>query len=132
MNLSISPKLALLILSWQVACLYHKNETDSLLEGSLSATNAESAVLDKIHDTIAPEIPWDEFNATYAKFNSAKERAAVCIDVLKDCSDDLKKLTLKSMLEVANASNEDGNENNVSPAEYGFIDMVKVALAIDL
>jgi hypothetical protein len=48
----MNPNMALLILSWQVACLYHENETDKLLPGSASATQAESDALDKIHDEL--------------------------------------------------------------------------------
>ena len=35
----MNPNLALLILAWQVACLFHENETDKLLPGSASATD---------------------------------------------------------------------------------------------
>ena len=52
----MNPDLALLILSWQVACLYHETETEKLLPGSTSATEAESedrksTRLNSSHDT---------------------------------------------------------------------------------
>ena len=73
----MNPNLALLILSWQVACLFHENETEKLLEGSTSATEAESDTLDAIHDELTPEVSWDDFNDTYAKFKSAKDYEGV-------------------------------------------------------
>ena len=111
----MNSKLALLILSWQVACLYHDNETETLLPGSESATQAESDMLDKIHDELTPDVSWDEFNNTYASFSSAKDRAAACVEALKNESGEFKSLVLESMLKVAGASAENGNESNVSP-----------------
>ena len=82
----MNQNLALLILSWQVACLYHENETDKLLPGSTSATEAESDTLDAIHDELTPDVSWDDFNNTYAKFKSAKDRAGACVEALKDAT----------------------------------------------
>jgi len=124
----MNPDLALLILSWQVACLYHETETEKLLEGSTSATEAESDTLDAIHDEVTPNVSWDDFNNTYAKFKSAKDRAAACIDALKNESGEFKSKVLESMLRVANASKEDDNESNVSPEEMDFIQQIREAL----
>ena len=65
----MNPNLALLILSWQVACLYHETETEKLLPGSTSATEAESDTLDAIHDEVVPDVSWDEFNDVYASYD---------------------------------------------------------------
>lgn len=124
----MNPNLALLILSWQVACLYHDNETETLLPGSESATQAESDMLDKIHDELTPDVSWDEFNSTYAKFSSAKDRAGACIKALKKESNEFKSKVLESMLKVAGASRENENESNVSPEELDFIQQVRAAL----
>ncbi len=124
----MNPDLALLILSWQVACLYHETETEKLLEGSTSATETESDTLDAIHDELTPNVSWDDFNNTYAKFKSAKDRAAACIEALKNESGEFKSKVLESMLRVANASKEDDNESNVSPEEMDFIQQIREAL----
>ena len=124
----MNPNLALLILSWQVACLFHENETDKLLEGSTSATEAESDMLDAIHDELTPDVSWDDFNSTYAKFKSAKDRAAACVEAIKNESGEFKSKVLESMLRVANASKEDENKSNVSPEEMDFIQQIRAAL----
>ena len=124
----MNPNLALLILSWQVACLYHENETDKLLPGSASATEAESDTLDQIHDELTPDVSWDEFNDVYARYSSAKERAGACVEVLKGETAEFKSKVLESMLKVANASREDDNESNVSPEEMNFIQQIREAL----
>ena len=124
----MNPNLALLILSWQVACLYHENEADKLLPGSASATEAESDTLDQIHDELTPDVSWDEFNDVYARYSSAKERAGACVEALKGETAEFKSKVLESMLKVANASREDDNESNVSPEEMNFIQQVRQAL----
>lgn len=124
----MNPNLALLILSWQVACLFHKNEIEKLLPGSASATEAESNVLDQIHDELTPDVSWDDFNATYAKFKSAKDRAAACVESIKNESGEFKSKVLESMLRIANASREDENESSVSPEEMDFIQQIREAL----
>ena len=124
----MNPNLALLILSWQVACLFHETETDKLLPGSTSATEAESDTLDQIHDELTPDVSWDDFNGIYASFKSAKERAAACVEALKGESAEFKSKVLESMLKVANASREDDNESNVSPEEMDFIQQIREAL----
>lgn len=124
----MNPNLALLILSWQVACLYHESETEKLLPGSTSATEAESDALDAIHDEVTPDVSWDDFNDTYASFNTAKERAAACVEVLKGQSGEFRSKVLESMLRVANASRENDNETNVSPEEMDFIQQIREAL----
>ncbi len=124
----MNPNLALLILSWQVACLFHETETEKLLPGSASATEAESDELDKIHDEMTPDVSWDDFNETYGDFHSAKDRTDACIAVLKGESDEFKSKVLEAMLRVAAASKEDDNETNVSPEEMSFIQQVKTAL----
>ena len=111
----MNPNMALLILSWQVACLYHENETDKLLPGSASATQAESDALDKIHDALTPDVSWDDFNDAYGRFSSAKDRVTACVDVLKNESGEFKSKVLESMLKIADASREDDNKTNVSP-----------------
>lgn len=124
----MNPNLALLVLSWQVACLFHETETEKLLPGSSSATEAESDELDKIHDEMTPDVSWEEFNSTYGCFINAKERTTACVNALKGESDEFKDKVLEAMLRVAGASKEDGNETNVSPEEMSFIQQVKTAL----
>ena len=124
----MNPNMALLILSWQVACLFHETETDKLQPGSTSATEAESDTLDLIHDEVVPDVSWDDFNDIYASFSSLKERANACIEALKDESPEFKSKVLESMLRVAAASREDDNENNVSPEEMDFIQQVRTAI----
>ena len=98
MGFMMNPNLALLILSWQVACLYHENETDKLLPGSESATEAESDTLDKIHDELTPDVSWDEFNNTYASFSSAKDRAAAMTILESSTRTFLNRKSLKKVL----------------------------------
>ena len=117
----MNPNLALLILSWQVACLFHETETEKLLDGSTSATEAESDTLDAIHDEVTPDVSWDDFNDTYARFSSAKERVAACVKVLKDESPEFKSKVLESMLRIAAASREDDNETNVPQSWLRFL-----------
>lgn len=124
----MNQNLALLILSWQVACLFHETETETLLPGSASATQAESDTLDQIHDELTPDVSWDDFNKTYASFGSAKDRAGACVKALKDSTPEFKSKVLESMLKIANASKENDNESNVSPEEMDFIQQVRVAL----
>ncbi|WP_407449440.1 hypothetical protein [Fibrobacter sp.] len=124
----MNPNLALLVLSWQVACLFHENETENLLPGSSSATQAESDALDQIHDELTPDVSWDDFNKVYGSFSSAKERATACVETLREQSPEFKSKVLESMLKVANASHEDENESNVSPEEMAFIQQIREAL----
>lgn len=124
----MNPNLALLILSWQVACLFHENETEELLPGSTSATQAESDSLDQIHDELTPDVSWDVFNSTYASFKAAKDRTDACVKVLKGESPEFKSKVLESMLKIANASKENDNESNVSPEEMDFIQQIREAL----
>ncbi len=124
----MNPNLALLVLSWQVACLFHENETENLLPGSSSATQAESDALDQIHDELTPDVSWDDFNKVYGSFSSAKERATACVETLREQSPEFKSKVLESMLKVANASREDENESNVSPEEMSFIQQIRETL----
>lgn len=124
----MNPNLALLVLSWQVACLFHENETEILLPGSSSATQAESDTLDQIHDELTPDVSWDDFNKVYGSFSSAKERATACVETLREQSPEFKSKVLESMLKVANASREDKNESNVSPEEMAFIQQIRETL----
>ncbi|MCQ2108785.1 MAG: hypothetical protein MJZ05_08500 [Fibrobacter sp.] len=124
----MNPNLALLVLSWQVACLFHETETEKLLPGSSSATEAESDELDKIHDELTPDVSWDDFNSTYGCYINAKERTTACVNALKGESAEFKGKVLEAMLRVAGASKEDNNETNVSPEEMAFIQQVKTAL----
>ena len=124
----MNPNLALLVLSWQVACLFHENETENLLPGSSSATQAESDTLDQIHDELTPDVSWDDFNKVYGSFSSAKERATACVETLREQSPEFKSKVLESMLKVANASREDENESNVSPEEMAFIQQIRETL----
>ena len=124
----MNPNLALLVLSWQVACLFHENETEILLPGSSSATQAESDTLDQIHDELTPDVSWDDFNKVYGSFSSAKERATACVETLREQSPEFKSKVLESMVKVANASREDENESNVSPEEMAFIQQIRETL----
>ncbi|SHK69474.1 hypothetical protein [Fibrobacter sp. UWEL] len=124
----MKPNLALLILSWQVACLFHETETEKLLPGSASATEAESDELDKIHDELTPDVDWDDFNMVYGGFSNAKARTDACIAALKNESAEFKSKVLEAMLRVAAASKEDDNETNISPEEMSFVQQVKAAL----
>ncbi len=124
----MNPNLALLVLSWQVACLFHENETEILLPGSSSATQAESDTLDQIHDELTPDVSWDDFNKVYGSFSSAKERATACVETLREQSPEFKSKVLESMLKVANASREDKNESNVSPEEMAFVQQIRETL----
>lgn len=124
----MNPNLALLVLSWQVACLFHENETEILLPGSSSATQAESDTLDQIHDELTPDVSWDDFNKVYGSFSSAKERATACVETLREQSPEFKSKVLESMLKVANASREDKNESSVSPEEMAFIQQIRETL----
>ena len=124
----MNPNLALLVLSWQVACIFHENETENLLPGSSSATQAESDALDQIHDELTPDVSWDDFNKVYGSFSSAKERAVACVETLREQSPEFKSKVLESMLRVANASREDENESNVSPEEMAFIQQIRETL----
>jgi hypothetical protein len=107
---------------------YHENETDKLLPGSASATQAESDALDKIHDELTPDVSWDDFNDTYARFSSAKDRTGACIEALKNESGEFRSKVLESMLKIADASREDDNKTNVSPEEMDFIQQIREAL----
>ncbi len=124
----MNQNMALLILSWQAACLYHKVEMDKLLPGSTSATLSESNMLDKIHDELTPDVSWDDFNKAYAEYSSAKDRAGACLEALKDATPEFKSKVLESMLRIANASREDDNQSNVSPEEMDFIQQIREAL----
>lgn len=126
----MNPNLALLILSWQVACLFHETETEKLLPGSASATEAESDELDKIHDELTPDVSWDDFNNTYGKFVGAKARTESCVSALVGQSEEFKRSVLNSMIRIAEASKEDNNESNISPEEKAFIGQVKDALGV--
>lgn len=125
----MNKNLALLILSWQVACLFHKSENGKLLPGAQSATQAESDELDKIHDELTPDVSWDDFNGTYSKFESAKDRTAACVAALKDEPKEFKETVLEAMVRIANASSEDDNKTNVSPEELSLIQDVRQALS---
>ena len=107
---------------------FPRKRNRKLLEGSTSATEAESDTLDAIHDELTPDVSWDDFNNTYAKFKSAKDRAAACIEALKNEPGEFKCKVLESMLRIANASKEDDNESNVSPEEMDFIQQIREAL----
>lgn len=126
----MNKNLALLVLSWQVACLFHNKENESLLPGSSSATQAESDELDKIHDELTPEVSWDEFNKVYGGFSSAKARTEACVKALIGEGVEFKRSVLNAMIRVAEASTEDGNESAVSPEEKAFIAQVKDALGV--
>lgn len=126
----MNKNLALLVLSWQVACLFHNKENENLLPGSASATQAESDELDKIHDELTPDVSWDDFNKVYGGFSNAKARTDASVAAIKDESEDFKRSVLNAMIRVAEASKEDGNESNISPEEKAFIAQVKDALGV--
>ena len=122
--------MALLILCWQTACLSHELEHDKLLPGAKSATEAESAELDKIHDDVTPGASWDEFNDLYASFKSASERTKACVEALQSKTRDEKVLVINCMVRMSNASHEDNNRPNMSPEEYEFIKTVREELGL--
>ena len=122
--------MALLILCWQTACLSHNQENEKLLPGAKSATETESAELDKIHDELTPDASWDEFNDLYASFKSASDRTKACVKVLQSASNDFKIQVTNSMIRIAKASHEDDNKENMSPEEYEFIKGVRDQLGL--
>lgn len=122
--------MALLVLSWQTACLYHEKEVEKLLPGAASATQAESDELDKIHDEVTPEVDWDDFNDIYASFTSAKARTDACVEVVNRESREFKQKVLDCMTRIAAASREEDNLDNVSPDERRYIEEVRAALGL--
>ncbi len=127
----MNSEMALLILSWQTACLSHNHENELLLPGATSATEAESAELDKIHDEVTPNVSWDEFNNLYGNFKSASDRTKACVKALQSESRDFKVQVTNCMTLIANASREDDNKNNMSPEEYEFIKNVRTQLGLN-
>lgn len=127
----MNSNMALLILCWQTACLSHDHENEQLLPGATSATEAESAELDKIHDEVTPNVSWDEFNNHYANFKSASDRTKACVNVLQSATNNFKILVTNCMTRIANASREDDNKNNMSPEEYEFIKNVRDQLGLN-
>ena len=127
----MNSNMALLILCWQTACLSHEHENGKLLPGASSATEAESAELDKIHDEMTPNASWDEFNNLYASFRSASDRTKACVKALQSESRDFKVQVTNCMTRIANASREDDNKNNMSPEEYEFIKGVREQLGLN-
>ncbi|SHI30008.1 hypothetical protein [Fibrobacter sp. UWP2] len=125
----MKPDMALLILAWQVACLFHEKEVEKLLPGATSATEAESAELDKIHDEMTPDVSWDELNEAYADFQNAKDRTDACILALKNEPPECKARVLEAMVRIAAASKENDNEDAISPEERNFIEEVQSRLA---
>lgn len=126
----MTQEMALLVLSWQVACLYHDKENDTLLPGATSATQAESDELDKIHDEKVPEVSWDEFNDVYGSFQTAAGRARACVSALEKSKPEFKQLVVDCMTRIANASEEDDNDSNISAEEQTFIDQMKKAMGL--
>ena len=124
----MNSEMALLILCWQTACLSHSHENGQLLPGATSATEAESAELDIIHDEVTPNASWDEFNKLYASFKSASDRTKACVNALQSVANDFKIQVTNCMTRIANASCEDDNESNVSPEEMDFIQQIRAAL----
>jgi predicted nucleic acid-binding Zn-ribbon protein len=118
-------------LCWQTACLSHSHENGQLLPGATSATEAESAELDKIHDEVTPNASWDEFNKLYASFKSASDRTKACVNALQSAANDFKIQVTNCMTRIANASREDDNESNMSPEEYEFIKNVRAQLGLN-
>jgi hypothetical protein len=127
----MNSNMALLILCWQTACLSHEHENGKLLPGASSATEAESAELDKIHDEETPNASWDEFNKLYGSFKSASERTKACVNALQSATNDFKILVTNCMTRIANASREDENKTNMSPEEYEFIKNVREQLGLN-
>ena len=100
------------------------------MPGATSATEAESAELDKIHDEVTPNASWDEFNSIYASFKSASDRTKACVKALQSASSDFKIQVTNCMTRIANASREDENKTNMSPEEYEFIKNVHEQLGL--
>ena len=123
--------MALLILCWQTACLSHDYENEPLLPGATSATEAESAELDKIHDEVTPNVSWDEFNNLYASYKSAGDRTKACVKALQSATMEFKIQVTNSMMRIANASREDENKSNMSLEEYEFIKNVRTQLGMN-
>lgn len=122
--------MALLVLSWQTACLYHETEVEKLLPGATSATQAESDELDKVHDEVTPDVDWDDFNDIYASFKTAKERTEACVAALNAEPREFKQKVMDCMTRIAAASREDDNLDNVSPDERCYIEEVRAALGL--
>ena len=122
--------MALLILCWQTACLFHEEEKEKLLPGSVSATEAESDELDRIHDELTPNVNWDDFNELYGDFHNAKDRTSACILALKNESIEFRQTVIDCMTRIAQASREDDNLDNVSPEERMFIEEVRASLGL--
>ncbi len=127
----MNSNMALLILCWQTACLSHEHENEKLLPGATSATEAESAELDKIHDEVTPNASWNEFNTLYASFKSASDRTKACVKALQSASSDFKIQVTNCMTRIANASREDDNKGNMSTEEYEFIKNVREQLGLN-
>ena len=127
----MNSEMALLILCWQTACLSHSHENGQLLPGATSATEAESAELDKIDDEVTRNASWDEFNKLYASFKSASDRTKACVNALQSAANDFKIQVTNCMTCIANASREDDNESNMSPEEYEFIKNVRAQLGLN-
>lgn len=126
----MNPNMALLILSWQTACLYHETEVEKLLPGATSATEAESDELDRIHDELTPEVSWDDFNDLYGDFSNAKDRTDACVLSVKDESVEFRQKVIDCMTRIASASREDDNLTNVSPDERRYIEEVRAAIGL--
>ena len=126
----MNAKNALLVLCWQTACLYHDKENSTLLPGAQSATEEESFILDKIHDTHTPDVSWDEFNDTYASFSKASDRTNACINVMRQESETFKKLVVECMTRIACAAVEDNNNDAISVTERNFIEQVAKAIGV--
>lgn len=101
------------------------------MPGATSATEAESAELDKIHDEVTPNASWDDFNNLYASYKSASDRTKACVKALKSASNDFKIQVTNCMTRIANASREDENKTNMSPEEYEFIKNVREQLGLN-
>ena len=127
----MNSNMALLILCWQTACLSHEHENEKLLPGASSATEAESAELDKIHDEMTPNASWDEFNTLYVSYKSASDRTKACVKTLQSATNDFKIQVTNCMVRIANASCEDDNKSNMSPEEYEFIKNVREQLGLN-
>ena len=127
----MNSEMALLILCWQTACLSHDHENGKLLPGATSATEAESAELDKIHDEVTPKASWDEFNNLSGSVKSASDRTKACVKAIPSESRDFKIQVTNCMTRIAKASREDDNKENMSPEEYEFIKGVRDQLGLN-
>lgn len=126
----LSQEMALLVLSWQLACLEQEEEVEPLLEGATTATLAEDKVLDRIKEQENMSFSWNDFNTAYSGYSSAASRLQACVDVLFLSAYDYRVKTVCYLIEMAKASHEGKSEEPVSSVEKDFILKIQEALNV--